>query len=242
MNFPARLFAIVTLIACFVAAHYSAQAATVKYTSGTGFFITKDGLFITNAHVVRGCKNISIAGAANANANIVALDEEHDLALLKARTRAPQIAPLRFDLRHMRKGQKVAIVGYPGDSGFKGNLIYRSAQLLGFEGPIGEPHFLQFSSAAQKGNSGGPLLDQAGNVIGVVTGKTKLYEVSKTSQNAAPKLVREADVAVTLPYLKKFLGQHRIRTAKGGNGMIRMSPKFAAKNSSKFILHVRCRL
>lgn len=242
MQLPSRLFAILTLLVCFFAARYGAQAAVIHYSSGTGFFVSKQGLFITNAHVVRNCKNIHIAGASRSNAEIIAIDETHDLALLRSENVAPQIAPLRFDLRHMRVGQNVAIAGYPGASGFKGNLIFRNAQLLGFEGPVGEPHFLQFTPSAEKGNSGGPLLDYAGNVVGVVTGKTKLYEVNPTAPNAEPVLVREADIAVTLPYLRQFLAKHGVRPVIGGSGLVQVNPRYISQTASQFIVHVRCAL
>lgn len=226
----------------FAAPHTSAQSQSIRYSSGTGFFVSADGLIITNAHVVRSCSSISIAGAASSPVEIIGYDGEHDLALLKAPIASPKIAPLRYNVSHLRAGQQVAVVGYPGDAGFRGELVYRSADLLGFEGPVGEPHFLQFTPSAQKGNSGGPLLDKSGNVVGVVTGKTQLYEVDKTGSGAPPKLIREADVAVTLPYLSNFLSQHGVKSIKGGGGLVNVNNRYIARTASQFIVHIRCRL
>lgn len=242
MSWHARILALVALVAVFAASHTYAQQQIRRYSSGTGFFVSSDGLLITNAHVVKGCTSISLAGSVKAPADLIALDKTHDLALLRAGVNAPKVAPLRFDISHMRTGQNVAVVGYPGETGFRGELVYRSAQLLGFEGPIGEPHFLQFTPSAEKGNSGGPLLDKSGNVIGVVTGKTQLYQVDKTSPNAPPVLVREADVAVTLPYLKTFLGYYGIRPVQGGSGLVNVNNRYIAQTASQYIVHVRCLL
>lgn len=227
--------------AAFVAPHTNAQTHSVRYSSGTGFFVSAGGYLITNAHVVRNCSNLKIAGGVGADATIIGIDEEHDLALLRASVPAPKIAPLRYNVSHLRVGGDVAVVGYPGDAGFRGELIYRSAQLMGFEGPVGEPHFLQFTPSAEKGNSGGPLLDKSGNVIGVVTGKTQLYEVDKTGSGAPPKLIREADVAVTLPYLSGFLASYGVKPAQGGGGLVNVTNRYIAQTASQFIVHIRCR-
>ncbi len=225
----------------FVAAHTQAQT-TVRYSSGTGFFVSPDGHIITNAHVLSDCQSISIAGAATSPVEVIGIDRTHDLALLKTPQKSPRIAPLRFNIAHLRVGEPVAVVGYPGDSGFRGELVYRGADLMGFEGPVGEPHFLQFTPSAQKGNSGGPLLDKSGNVIGVVTGKTQLYAVDKTSGQPTSQLIREADVAVTLPYLSQFLAQYGVRTSQGGGGLINVTNRYIAQTASQFIVHIRCRL
>ena len=242
MSVNIRILAIVAFAALFAASHTYAQQGVRHYSSSTGFFVTADGLLITNAHVVKGCESISLAGSVKAAADVIALDPTHDLALLRAHVDAPKVAPLRFDISHMRNGQNVAVVGYPGQAGFRGELVYRSAQLLGFEGPIGEPHFLQFTPSAEKGNSGGPLLDKSGNVVGVVTGKTQLYQVDKTSPNAQPVLLREADVAVTLPYLKNFLGQYGVRHNVGGSGLVNVTNRYIAETASQYIVHIRCLL
>lgn len=232
----------IVFAALFAASQTYAQNQPRRYSSGTGFFVSADGLLITNAHVIKGCERLTLAGSVDAPADVVALDHTHDLALLRAGVDAPKVAPLRFDISHMRTGQNVAVVGYPGSSGFRGELVYRNAQLLGFEGPVGEPHFLQFTHSLEKGNSGGPLLDKSGNVVGVVTGITQLRLKPTNAPESEGEIIREADVAVTLPYLKNFLSQYGIRPIQGGSGLVNVSNRYIAETASQYIVHVRCLL
>jgi S1-C subfamily serine protease len=225
---------------CVLLGTTAAQAQSLRYSSGTGFFVSGQGHVITNAHVIRECtEGITLHGPLEAAATVLGVDETHDLAILQTQATPPRIAPLRWNLSTLRVGQAVNVVGFPGRSGFDGNLQVAKAEMLGFEGPVGEPHFLQFTPSAQKGNSGGPLLDASGNVIGVVTGKTQLYRNDPLG-TAAPVLVREADVAVTLPYLRQFLMNYGVHYSQSGSGLITMTPRYIGTVTRDFIVNVRC--
>lgn len=241
-----RCKTIASFVACFAAAaafltHAHAQQRMLKYSSGTGFFVSAQGHVITNAHVVPACQELTLGGAVSGPARIIGVDKERDLAVLKYDGRVPRIAPIRWNLASLRIGQDLTVAGYPGRSGFEGQLTYVKAKLLGMQGPQGEPNFLQFSNSAQKGNSGGPLLDMSGNVIGVVTGKTQLYQYNQTATgNTEPVLVKEADVAVTIPFLRKFLYLNNVHFNIGGSGMAQGNERNVAQTARNSIVHVRC--
>ena len=217
-----------------------AQQKKLKYSSGTGFFVSRNGHIVTNAHVVPKCKSITLAGAVEDEAKLIAKHPSQDLAILQAKSsRAPQIAPMRVNLRSLRLGDKLNIAGFPGDSGFRGNLIYAQTVLLSMNGPLGEPNFLEFHNSAQKGNSGGPLMDASGNVIGVVTGKAQVIQRGTGANAGEVRVVKESDVAITLPYLRPFLSRYGVRFNIAGGG-IKHNPKTIAKKAKDSIVHVRC--
>ena len=216
------------------------EAKKLRYSSGTGFFVSRNGYVVTNEHVVRGCKSITLAGAIEDEARLIATHPKQDLALLKTKSnRVPQVAPIRINLRSLRLGDTLNVVGFPGRSGFDGNLVYAKTVLLSMDGPMGEPNFLEFHNSAQKGNSGGPLLDDAGNVIGVVTGKAQVIQRGTGANAGQVRVVKESDIAITIPYLRPFLSRHGVHFNVTGGGLTQ-SAKQVAKKARKSIVHVRC--
>ena len=216
-----------------------AQQKRIFYATGTGFFLSAYGDFITNAHVVKDCRKgtISVQGAADSPAELVAINHEHDLALLRARKGTPDSARLAALDSSIHKGDDVMVIGYPKDRDNLRNYKVVFSEIVGVKGPQGEEEWLQFKDAAQKGNSGGPLLDEAGNVIGVVTGKTQLYQINPRTRTRT--LVSASDVAVALPFLKRFLRANRVRYNKG-DSRARRSPKYVEQRAANFIAQVTC--
>jgi len=183
-------------------------ARTRQVKSGTGFFVSNVGHIITNEHVVRGCREVSIRGAVSQTTAVVeAVNQEFDLAILQTNVRPPRIANLRQNKASMQVSDPVMVIGYPLHHGATGRYKVERSIILGLEGPQDEPHWVQFSDAALQGNSGGPLLDSSGNVVGVIVGKTKLVRKNAYGEE---EVVKKADVAISLPVLKKFLHEHQV--------------------------------
>src|SRR5688572_3786330 len=160
-----------------------AQAQMLTYSSGTGFFISSNGHVITNNHVVDGCSEIKLYGAVGeVEAVLVARDTKHDLALLKSQFSAPNFANLSNLKQPLQAGDPVIIIGYPGQAWKTGQTTTSQAQILSTRGPRGEEHWLEFSDTVAQGNSGGPLLDTSGNVVGVVVAKVRSYIFNKEEQ------------------------------------------------------------
>jgi len=149
--------------------------AAVKDTLvvGTGFFVSEHGYILTNAHVVSGCKHIQTRdGRALA---LLDEDEQIDLALLKVNSESPAVASFR--LRPVpRVGDSVIAFGFPlqGVLSSEGNLS--TGAVAATTGLGDDPRFMQVSAPVQPGNSGSPLLDSGGDVIGVVESKLDAAE------------------------------------------------------------------
>ncbi len=138
--------------------------------SGTGFFVTNDGRVITNAHVVRDCSEIHVGtGEENfVDAHLVAQDTTNDLALLKVEFNSSHIASLRFAVR---LGENVEAFGYPLSQVLATTGNFTTGNVTALAGIGDDTRYIQISAPIQPGNSGGPLLDENGNLVGIVTSK-----------------------------------------------------------------------
>lgn len=234
------LFIVFALLASVATPSQAQQLRTTTFSNGTGFYVSKDGYIVTNAHVVRECiSNVAISGIAPSEAQIIARDDEVDLALLKARDYAPAVSYLRINEGELKAGDDLIVMGYAGQNGAAGHYSFVKSKLIDTRGPGGQAHWLQFSNAAQKGNSGGPLLDTSGHVIGVISGKTQLFRVDDRS-NVAPVKVAESDVAITLDTLKDFLDAQRIRYQAASSGLLQFSDNRLESDAHNFIVQLKC--
>ncbi len=135
--------------------------------AGSGFFISSDGLVVTNYHVVENATEISISlkDGRELDAEIVGTDEPTDLALL--RVEGDEFPFVQFDTDpHYRVGDWVVAVGNP--FGLGGTATAGIISAIGREEPNARYNgFIQIDAPINRGNSGGPTFDINGNVIGV---------------------------------------------------------------------------
>lgn len=169
--------------------------------SGSGFFVDEAGYLLTNAHVVEGCGNARLRFEGRTEpALIVARERDHDLALLKMRGRSPAVATFRGG-PPIRLGESVVVFGYPlsGYLSRSGNLSTGLvASLAGVEDNEAE---MQISAPVQSGNSGGPVVDQSGHVVGVVVAKSN----TTTIDDDYVEVIQNANFAIKADVAKTFL-------------------------------------
>lgn len=228
--------------ACLVVALSSDAGAQqmLTYSSGTGFFVTRDGYVLTNNHVIRNCTDITVFGAVPlSSAKLVAVDKEYDLALLKANALAVDEAELSTSKQPLHASDPVVVVGYPGQSWQTGQTTTREARIINTKGPSGEEKWLEFSDSLAQGNSGGPLLDSAGNVVGVVAAKGKLVTYNESA--AREETVSKFDLAISLPVVRQFLNQNNVLFREADSG-IYLSADRITDNARRFVVNVRCRV
>lgn len=232
---PGLLGALCLIISCPV----MAKKVLRTYSSGTGFFISRGGYVITNHHVVRSCRGITLSGPmARAPAVLVAHDAAYDLALLKTVASPPGIASLSSMKQPLRRGDPVVIIGYPGNAWKTGQSVMRQAHILNTHGPRGEEKWMEFSDALEKGNSGGPLLDVSGNVVGVVAAKGHAYRYNVTERRKEKE--RYFDLAISLPVVRKFLDRAGIRYQEMDSGLYQ-NVRYTAEMAKRFVVNVRCK-
>jgi S1-C subfamily serine protease len=145
---------------------------------GTAFFVSSDGQLLTNDHVVSNCASVNLG--TGEKAQIVIRDAKSDLALLKIGSKAEHFATFRAGVP-VALGETVMAFGFPFPGTLSSGGVATSGIVSSLAGLHDDPRTLQFSAAVQPGNSGGPLLDGNGHVIGVVEAKLDALEMVKES-------------------------------------------------------------
>lgn len=140
---------------------------------GSGFIVSPEGLILTNSHVVRGASDIEIVthDGGSGRARIVGEDVETDLALLKLEPAGPHPSARLGDSKRLRQGQLIVAIGAP--LGFQATVTAGVVSALGrsLRGVGGRliEDLIQTDAALNPGNSGGPLVNSGGEVVGVAT-------------------------------------------------------------------------
>jgi len=181
----------------------------ISGSQGTGFVISPDGHVLTCAHVIGAEKVATIwVSKVRYEADVIGLDKESDLALLKTRTPiTPAVTPLSFkrDGRY-QIGADVATIGYPLGGILGTSVRYTKGTLSATAGIHDDPGHLQISAAVQPGNSGGPLLDGEGVVIGVVRAS---LNAQRTAEATGGHLPQNVNFALKADRALQYLSAHK---------------------------------
>jgi len=181
--------------------------ASEEQRSGTGFIVSSQGHILTNNHVVAGCRMLSTQDGKVLR--VLGRNPDADLALLQANFKPPAIAVFRSGLAP-KLGDDVVAFGFPlpGLLSSEGNV---SAGIISASTGIqNDVRFFQISAPVQPGNSGGPLFDISGHVIGVVVGKLDALTVAK----AIGDVPQNVNFAVNLAEVRAFLDESGVQYRK----------------------------
>lgn len=203
-------------------------------SAGTGFFISKQGHLVTNHHVIKGCSAIEVRrpGQLRLPANIVAVDPTNDLALLRVESDTGAYASVRVETR---LGESVAVFGYPLSHVLASGGNFTVGNVTALAGLGNDTRFIQISAPVQPGNSGGPLVDSYGNVIGVVTSKLDALAALAVTGD----IPQNVNFALRGASLYAFLLSYGISPVAGSNTQKLDAPELAERASS-FSVAVTC--
>jgi len=167
--------------------------------TASGFVVGLPGYVLTNHHVVNQCAEIR-APASKAVLRVVAQDERHDLALLEGEFTVSDTA--RFRTRSTaRLGESVIVAGYPLSDLLSASLNVTTGSVSALTGPKNDASLIQITAPIQRGNSGGPVLDEHGEVIGVVVSKLNALRVAMVTGD----IPQNVNFAVTGTVARSFL-------------------------------------
>lgn len=201
-----------------------------KSSSGTAFRIA-NGQFVTNHHVIEECTTMRVGGKQGGT--VLSTDPTNDLALISVPNDNGEIANIRTTRTQLNEA--VTAAGYPLQGAFTGIAITNGtiSRLSGLQGDTGQ---VQISAPVQPGNSGGPLLDSAGNVIGVVSGK--LNEVKWAG--ATGNIPQNVNFAIGVNTLRAFLDAKGVNYKEVGRESDLRGEQIAQR-ASGFTVLVECR-
>jgi len=184
---------------------------------GTGFVVDPDGHIVTAHHVVEGASKIRVHfGDAVYEARLESASSLNDIALLKIDTATPNYLSL-VARGTARLGQRVFTIGFPVPSLLGVEPRFTDGTLSALVGPGDEASLLQISVPVQPGNSGGPLLNASGEVVGVVVATSAL----KAFFDEAGTLPQNVNWAVKSEIVESLLKEPPTRwTAESEEGAI----------------------
>jgi S1-C subfamily serine protease len=224
-------------------------------TTGSGFFVSKLGHILTNAHVVRNCGSITVGDNAKKQVPTILLetDKRNDLALLKIsntqmasvetksliRKLGLKLVPtaskglLRSD--DVELGEDVLVSGYPYGEIYSDTIKVTKGIVSANKGIGDDTGQFQMDAAVQPGNSGGPIYDENGNIVGVVVSQLNKLKFAK----AIGSLPENVNFGIKASTVRQFLTASGLPT-KWSTRSQRMNTKKLAKIAKNQTVMVKC--
>ena len=142
----------------------------ISASSGSGFAVSSDGHVITNHHVIEGCQKVVVhTKEKDLTVRVITYDPQNDLALLKGDFRPQTVFPLSNSRPELL--QDIYVAGYPFGNEISTSVKVTKGIISSLTGIANNFSNIQIDAALQSGNSGGPILDDLGNVVGVAVAK-----------------------------------------------------------------------
>lgn len=175
--------------------------------SGTGFFVNKEGYIVTNEHVAGICQ--SLASYINGETHlfrIIAMDQRNDLALLRGEYRNKTY--LNINVMGAEFGEDIMAFGFPLAENLSSSVKLTRGIVSSLSGPENDISLIQIDAAIQPGNSGGPVLNYNGQVVGVAS--SGLNKIQMLLDEESPYIPENVNFAVSANTLTSFLRSNSI--------------------------------
>jgi S1-C subfamily serine protease len=206
--------------------------------TGSGILLNTRGQVLTNNHVVEDCRRLTVQlpGAPLADAAAIAADAENDLAVVRIAgiIDAEGYAAFR-DGRSIRLADDVIAVGYPLTGLLSSQVKVTTGSVSALAGLYDDTRHMQVSVPVQPGNSGGPLVDLAGNVVGVITSKLDAVAVAE----ATGDIPQNINFAIKSLVARSFLDANDVEYALAPSDTL-LPPADAAELARRFTVLIAC--
>ena len=224
-------------------------------TTGSGFFVSKLGHILTNEHVIRECGSVTVGDNANKQvaASVLETDKRNDLALLRISSTQMasvetkslisklglKLVPLAseglFKSDDVELGEDVLVAGYPYGELFSNSIKVTKGIVSSNKGMGDDSGQFQMDAAVQPGNSGGPIYDENGNIVGVVISQLDKRKVEKVIGS----LPENVNFGIKASTVRQFLTSAGLPT-KWSNRTERKSTKELAQIAKNQTVMVVC--
>lgn len=182
----------------------SRSASTYVASSGSGFLVSENGLAVTNAHVVEGCLGIQMPDGRQTT--LLYTDKEGDLAFLQIPSNTGHTSLAITSGQAVRLADPVLVAGFPLSDILSSSLNVTLGSVSALSGPQNDRRLFQITAPVQPGNSGGPVLDSSGHVVGVVVSKLDAVAVA----NLTGDIPQNVNFAISGEALREFLDLHGV--------------------------------
>jgi uncharacterized protein len=204
-------------------------------SGGSGFIINRSGDVLTNHHVIDGCRELHVMrNEKPVVATLVATDPVDDLAILRLPEPVADSAPLRGDIP-VKPGEAVVVVGFPLQGLLSSQASVTAGIVSRLAGPHDDTHQLQITAPVQPGNSGSPLLDASGAVVGIVVAKLNGLRIVKRTGTMPENI----NFAVNAKYARALLDRSGVSYQTAGAEETLSTPAIAER-ALKFTVLVQC--
>jgi S1-C subfamily serine protease len=176
-------------------------------STGTGILVSKSGFALTNAHVLPACKTITgrTDDGETHQATLITRDERNDLALFKLEGSFAHTAAFRDD-RGIRAGDDVVVYGFPLAGVLSSQGTVTTGTISALAGMGNDTRLMQISAPLQPGNSGGPVVDKSGDLVGVAVSKLNALALAKVTGDVA----QNVNFAIKASVARDFLDANSV--------------------------------
>ncbi|WP_316979779.1 S1C family serine protease [Shumkonia mesophila] len=207
-----------------------------RASSGTGFVVSEDGKVLTNHHVAGNCKRVTVrrVGSEEFPGTVVASDAANDLALLMVRGLPGPAAKFRSG-RAVRAGEEIVVFGFPYSGALSSGGSLTNGSISALTGLRDDSRMFQISAPVQAGNSGGPLLDNTGLVVGIIRSKLDALHVAGITGD----IPQNVNFAIKTSTVQSFLDANGIVYGLAAPGKA-MSVADVGDQARQFTVFIRC--
>ena len=187
----------------------------IAAASGTGFVVSNSGHIVTNNHVIDGCQEVKVHTDGDVyKAKILRRDTVNDLAVIKANFKPSRV--LAISGEDVEELMPIVVAGFPFGTWFSSSIKFTRGIVSSLSG-IGDNYSrMQIDAALQPGNSGGPIIDENGNVVGVAVAKLGL-KVALEEFGAIPE---GTNFGIKSTVVRSFLKANGVKLRKPSNDEI----------------------
>ena len=205
----------------------------IQVSSGSGFFVNKNGVILTNNHVVEGCQLVTTERNGIAvPLRVLASDQLNDLAILKADFDSPDYFPLSLESPYLM--QDIYVAGYPFGDAISTTVKVTKGIVSSLSGIGNNYSNIQIDAALQPGNSGGPVVNELGNVVGIAVAKLDTF-VTLEAFGTVPE---DTNFAVKSSIAKSMMDAHNIVVEKPSE--IQMSSRDLSRKIQNSTAYIGC--
>ena len=206
-----------------------------EHSSGSGYAIDIIGNVITNFHVIDGCKTLILRkGELTAPASVFAVDQLNDLAVVKGQMH--ELVAVKFRSgKNIRAADGVVVLGYPYAGLLSTTPQTTTGTVTALAGIEDDSRFLQISAPIQPGNSGGPLFDLSGNVVGTVVSTLNPLVMAKVTGS----LPQNINFAIKGGIVKEFLDGKGIAYQMAAS-TAKLEPADVGELGAKSVVMIEC--